>query len=186
MIGKATPAQRGDGKCDRADEHEGSCDRANAVARRLHTAIVRGKNNPAGFGSTGISLIEMPSRSGRSFARRQHQLARFRRHGDNVLIGGFIVGSGSSGRVAVRALGPSLNAAGIAGALADQSWNCTTLTARCLEPTTAGKLIQRDRITRRGSCPNNANEAAILSPLGSRPIHGGGSRSRRKYRRRPC
>jgi len=90
--------------------------------------------------------------------------------GDNVLIGGFIIGSGSSGRVAIRALGPSLNAAGIAGALADpilelHDSNGALFRTNDSWQTDAGAT----ELLAAGLAPGNANEAAILSPLAPGP-----------------
>ena len=45
--------------------------------------------------------------------------------GDDVLIGGFVISGTQSKRVILRAIGPSLSASGIVGALPIQRWNCT-------------------------------------------------------------
>ncbi|HZE14027.1 MAG TPA: vanadium-dependent haloperoxidase, partial [Chthoniobacterales bacterium] len=80
-----------------------------------YTAIVRGQNN-----ASGIGLIELYDFTQTSNSLLANISTRgFVDTGDKALIGGFIVGSGSSGRVAVRALGPSLSTAGISGTLSD-------------------------------------------------------------------
>src|SRR5205823_11143788 len=85
------------------------------LAPGSYTAIVRGKND-----STGIGLIEIYDLTAETNSLVANISTRgFVETGDNVLIGGFIVGTGSSGRVAVRALGPSLSNVGISNALAD-------------------------------------------------------------------
>lgn len=83
-----------------------------------YTAVVRGFDNGDG-NITGTGLVELydlrtnGSRAGNISSRAQVFTDA------NVLIGGFIVGSGASKAVVVRAIGPSLAAFGVAGALVD-------------------------------------------------------------------
>jgi hypothetical protein len=80
-----------------------------------YTAIVRGAGN-----TTGVALVEVydldsqpaPSRLANIATRGSVQT------GDNVMIAGFIL-KNNPAAIAVRALGPSLAAAGVPGALAD-------------------------------------------------------------------
>ncbi len=79
-----------------------------------YTAIVSGRN-----GGTGIALVEAYDLD----QTVDSQLANISTRGlvesgDNVMIGGFIVG-GDAGSVALRAIGPSLIQAGVTDALAD-------------------------------------------------------------------
>jgi hypothetical protein len=81
-----------------------------------HTAILRGQND-----GTGIGLVEVYDLEGDNVGV---QLANISTRGkvetgDNVMIGGFIVGGIEPTTVLVRALGPSLTAAGVTGALAN-------------------------------------------------------------------
>jgi hypothetical protein len=81
-----------------------------------YTAIVRGKNQ-----GTGIALLEIYDLD-RSLDSKLANISTraFVRTGDNVLIGGFMLGGGSGPReVIVRAIGPSLTRAGLTNALAD-------------------------------------------------------------------
>jgi hypothetical protein len=132
------------------------------LAPGAYTAIVRGKN-----GSTGIAVVELYDLAQTSNSFLANISTRgFVDTGDNVLIGGFIVGSGSSGRVAVRALGPSLNSAGLTGTLADpilelHDTNGALLKTNDSWQTDAGAT----ELLAAGLAPTNANEAAILSPL---------------------
>jgi hypothetical protein len=69
-----------------------------------HTAIVRGKDN-----GTGVALVEVYDLG----ATAPEQLANISTRGqvqtgDNVMIGGFIVGGGEPAKVLIRAIGPSL------------------------------------------------------------------------------
>ena len=79
-----------------------------------YTVHHRGNND-----TTGNGLIEVYDLTGGAVGRLANISTRaFIGAGDNVMIGGFIVG-GENARVVVRAIGPSLAAAGIPGALAD-------------------------------------------------------------------
>ena len=86
-----------------------SDDREAAIARTLapglYTAVVRGAND-----SIGVGLVEAYAVERTAASRLANISTRgFVEIGDNVMIGGFIVGDQSTGvRVAVRAIGPSL------------------------------------------------------------------------------
>lgn len=81
-----------------------------------YTAVVTGKNE-----TTGVGLIEVYD----LLQSADSELANISTRGlvlteSNVMIGGFILGSGTGAtKVVVRALGPSLGAAGIDNPLAD-------------------------------------------------------------------
>lgn len=83
-----------------------------------YTIIVRSFDNGDGH-LTGTALVELydlhttGGRAGNISTRGQVQ------NGDQILIGGFIVGGTESKTVVVRAVGPSLTAAGIAHPLSD-------------------------------------------------------------------
>ena len=80
-----------------------------------YTAIVRGLD-----GGTGVGLVEAydldqaaPSTLANISTRGRVQT------GDNVTIGGFIVGGNRAAKILVRAIGPSLSGQGVTGALQD-------------------------------------------------------------------
>jgi hypothetical protein len=131
-----------------------------------YTAIVRGNNN-----TTGTALIEIYDLSSDSNSLVGNISTRgFVGLGDDVLIGGFIVGSGSSGRVAVRALGPSLSNAGISGALTDpllelHDSNGTVIRTNDSWLTDPGAT----ELLAAALSPADGNEAAILTPLAPGP-----------------
>ncbi|MGZ4985624.1 MAG: matrixin family metalloprotease [Chthoniobacterales bacterium] len=86
--------------------------------------------------------------------------------GDQVLIGGFIISGSTSKQILLRATGPSLTAAGVAGAMQDP-----TLELR----DSGGNLIaqnddwqsgtQAAAITASGLAPTNTKESAIIATL---------------------
>jgi hypothetical protein len=132
------------------------------LAPGVYTAIVRGNNE-----STGLGLIEIYDLSADSNSLLGNISTRgFVDMGDNVLIGGFIVGTGSSGRVAVRALGPSLSNIGIVGALADPLLELHDNNGTLIRTNDSWLLDPgATELLAAGLAPSNANEAAILSAL---------------------
>ena len=127
------------------------------------TVIVRGKN-----GATGVALVEIYDLDASSNSELANISTRgFVQSGNNVLIGGFILGAGAgSSDVIVRALGPSLPSS-VGARLTDP-----TLELRNAE----GALIrtndnwqddsaQKTRIQASGLAPSNANESAIAETL---------------------
>ena len=81
-----------------------------------HTAIVRGSD-----GGTGVGLVEVYDLEPDSATVKLANISTRGRveAGDNVMIGGFIVGGSEPANVLVRAIGPSLAAAGVADTLQD-------------------------------------------------------------------
>jgi hypothetical protein len=83
-----------------------------------YTAILADKN-----GGPGVGIAEVYDLAQQSNSRLANISTRgFVDSGDNVMIGGFIVGGGTAGATSgevVRAIGPSLTSAGVAGALQD-------------------------------------------------------------------
>jgi hypothetical protein len=136
------------------------------LAPGSYTAVVGGNDNLAGIG-----LVEMYDLSPDSNSLVGNMSTRgFVDLGDNVLIGGFIVGTGSSGRVAIRALGPSLSNFGISGALADPLLELHDSNGAIIR--TNDSWITDPGATQllaAGLSPNNASEAAILTPLAPGP-----------------
>lgn len=84
-----------------------------------YTAVVRGKS-----GATGLSVVEMYEQTDSLEPKLANISTRgLVQSGDNILIGGLIVGGGNSDastlRVILRALGPGLAGAGVTGTLPD-------------------------------------------------------------------
>jgi hypothetical protein len=81
-----------------------------------YTAVLQGSG-----GSTGIGLVEIYDLDGGTRSTLANIATRGKvQGGDQVMIGGFIVlGDNGATKVILRAIGPSLGAAGVAGALTD-------------------------------------------------------------------
>lgn len=137
-----------------------------AVVRNVsagpYTAIMKGVG--AG-GVTGVGLVELYDLDATSGSRLANISTRGRvGTGENVMIGGFIVGGNEPTRIIVRGMGPSLASFGVTGALSDP----------VLELHDAnGGVIRNDNwrdtdeqaIIATGLAPSNNQEAAIVQAL---------------------
>ena len=86
------------------------------LAPGSHTVVVRGKNNTSGIGV--VEAYDLESQSPALLANISTR--GFVDSGDNVMIGGFILGGDNgSTHVAIRGIGPSLAQVGLANALPD-------------------------------------------------------------------
>lgn len=140
-----------------------SDNRESAIARYLspsaYTAALRGKNN-----GTGSGLVEVYDLSP-SF---ETELANISTRGqvgtgDNVLIAGFIISGGQA--TVVRALGPSLTAAGVNGALQDPYLVVRDANGFPVAFDNDWKQHQQAAITATGLAPKNDRESASLITL---------------------
>ena len=131
------------------------------LAPGTYTAIVRGVNN-----TIGVALIEAYE-MGSSAARLSNVSTRAHVGiNDDVLIGGFIVNGSQSKPLVVRALGPSLSAAGVTGAMANPTL--------ALHDSSGTQIASNDnwqsggqssQISASGYAPSNSLESAILATL---------------------
>ncbi len=128
-----------------------------------YTAVVSGKD-----GGTGVGLVEGYDLDQAADSQFGNISTRgFVETGTNVMIGGFILG-GESGNanVVVRALGPSLTAFGVTGALADPTLELRDKTEPSSRATITGKRPSRRR-SKRLTC----NRRTTWSPRCSRRSH---------------
>ena len=79
-----------------------------------YTAIVKGKNN-----TSGVGLVEVYDLGSAASQLGNISTRAFVGTGDNVMIGGFILGGGGNSQIEILGLGPSLAGSGVGGALAD-------------------------------------------------------------------
>ena len=141
-----------------------------AIIRTLdpgnYTAVVSGKD-----GGTGVGLVEgydldqvADSQFGNISTRG------FVETDTNVMIGGFILG-GESGHasVVVRALGPSLTAFGVTGALADPTLELRDGNGALVQSNDNWKETQQAEIEATGLQPSNDLESAVFEMLAPGP-----------------
>src|SRR5437763_241523 len=136
---------------------------ANLSPNQNYTAIVRGKGN-----ATGIAVVEAYDLAQAANSKLANISTRgFVNTGDNVLIGGFIVGGtgkGSAG-VVVRAIGPSLTSAGITNPLANPTLEIHDGNGVLESSNDDWKDCQAAEIQATGLQPSNDRESTILATL---------------------
>ncbi|MEO8438621.1 MAG: matrixin family metalloprotease [Spartobacteria bacterium] len=130
-----------------------------------YTAVVQSFTNDKTPPSSGLGLFELYdlSSGGRAgnISTRGQVLG-----GDNVLIGGMIIGGTDSKTVVVRAIGPSLGVAGIAAPLSDPSLELRDANGALLQSNDDWQQGQdAGAITDLGLAPTNAKESAVLAIL---------------------
>lgn len=129
-----------------------------------YTVILKGLS-----GGTGLGLIEVYDLATGATSRLANLSTRASvKTGNNVMIGGFFVDAGTGGaNIAVRALGPSLTAFGVPGALPDPTLELrdgdgTLILANDDWQDNAG---QAAALTAAGMAPSNAKESAVIKFL---------------------
>ena len=85
--------------------------------------------------------------------------------GDDVLIGGFIIGNGGSDTVVVRAIGPSLADSGVATPLADPTLDLYDANGAVIRSDDDWRDSQESLIESTGLAPTNDAESAIIRSL---------------------
>jgi hypothetical protein len=125
-----------------------------------YTAIIRGANK-----TTGVGLAEVYDLSEAVPARLANISTRgFVQSGDDVMIGGFIIGNQTIS-VLVRAIGPSLTAAGVPDALADPTLELHNGQGDLIFANDNWKDTQQAKIEATTLAPSNDLESAILATL---------------------
>ena len=136
---------------------------ANLKPNEAYTAIVRGKGS-----ATGIAVVEAYDLAQASNSKLANISTRgFINTGDNVMIGGFIIGGAQKGSagVVVRAIGPSLAAAGVANPLANPTLEIHDGNGVLESLNDDWKDCQQAEIEATGLQPTNDREGAILARL---------------------
>jgi hypothetical protein len=138
-----------------------------AIVRTLapgsYTAVMSGRD-----GGTGIGLVEAYDLDQAANSKLANIATRgFVDSGDNVMIGGFIIGgNGQAGaRVVIRAIGPSLSAFGITGALQDPTLELKNANGSTLISNDDWKDSQEAEINQTGLAPTNLRESALVTSL---------------------
>lgn len=125
-----------------------------------YTVVLRGKNNGTGTGL--VEMYDLDSVVNASSSLVNISTRAFVSTGDQVLIGGTIVGGADPVNIVLRGLGPSMAAAGIAGALLDPTLELYDANANLLEMNDDwGDSPDAAAITASGLAPTNPKEAAL-------------------------
>ena len=135
-----------------------------AIVRTLapgaYTAVVRGNGN-----NTGVGVVELYDLSDAADAKLANISTRgFVETGDNVMIGGFIVGRPASrdAELLVRALGPSLASSGVPNTLQDPTLSVHDADGNLVRGNDNWRDTQQAELTASGFAPPNDAESAML------------------------
>jgi hypothetical protein len=124
-----------------------------------YTAIMSGVGT-----ATGIGVVELYDLDQSAPANPGNVATRgFVETGDNVMIGGFIVGGSQNRTILARAIGPSLTAVGVPNALQDPTLELHDSSGTTLASNDNWKSAQQTQIVAIGLAPNDDRESAILS-----------------------
>ena len=142
-----------------SDEHEAVI--ATSLAPGTYTAVVRGVNN-----TSGVALVEAYDLSSASNSKLANISTRGKvETGDNVMIGGFILGGDQTTTVVVRGLGPSLANYNIAGTLADPRLEVYDGNGTLIAQDDAWRQFQEQALIQSGLAPTDDREAAMILVL---------------------
>jgi phospholipase/lecithinase/hemolysin len=131
------------------------------LAPGSYTAVLRGNN-----GETGNGLFEIYDLDAAANATLANVSARgLVQTGDDVLIAGFIIGTGESDTIVVRAIGPSLSDAGIADPLQDPTLDLYDANGVVIMSDDNWRDSQETLIQSTGLAPTNDAESAIIKSL---------------------
>lgn len=126
-----------------------------------YTAVVRGLN-----GGTGIGLVEIYDLDNAANSRLANISTRAQVQGsNNVLIAGVIAVGPTSQKVVIRALGPSLTAAGVANALQDPTLDLVDANGAIVRSNDNWSDTQQSEIIATGVPPASEKEAALVETL---------------------
>ena len=131
-----------------------------SLAPGIYTAVLQGVN-----GSVGNALCELydlePGDSSVLNISTRGQVGS----GDDVMIGGFIVGGTDPQKVIIRGIGPSLTAAGVTGALADPILELHNSDGSLIFQNDNWRSDQEDQIIATRVPPCDNKESAIVATL---------------------
>jgi hypothetical protein len=143
------------------DDHESAI--VITLAPGPYTAIARGVSN-----TSGVVLLEIYDLDPSANARLTNVSARgYVDLGDNVIIGGAILGAGNGGvnLVVARALGPSLRSFGVQNALQDPVLELHNQQGTLLDSNDNWKDGNQQAIRDNGLAPSDDHEAVIVAVL---------------------
>jgi len=128
-----------------------------------YTAVVRGKN-----GATGVGLVEVYDLAlGNNSKLANISTRGFVDTGDNVMIGGFIVGGSAADRtrIVVRAIGPSLSSFGITNVLQDPTLSLYDSNGNVMATNDNWRDGHQPEVESAGLAPRDDRESALFASL---------------------
>jgi len=125
-----------------------------------YTAVLRGAN-----GCTGVALCELYDLDPTSSRISNISTRGVAGAGDSAMIGGFIIGGSEPTKVLVRAIGPSLTAFGISGALRDPVLELRNSDGSLLFQNDNWRSDQKQQIIDTTIPPTDDRESAIVATL---------------------
>ena len=141
------------------DEHEAAI--VTTLSPGSYTAVVRGTDN-----TSGVALVEVFDLSGVTDSKLANISTRGKvETGDDMMIGGFVIGGDQPTKVIVRAIGPSLTAQGVADALPDPVLQLFNGNGAMIFENDDWRSAQQDQISASGLAPGNDHESAIIATL---------------------
>jgi glucose/arabinose dehydrogenase len=124
-----------------------------------YTAIMSGVGS-----ATGIGVVELFDLDQAAPANPANISSRgFVETGDNVMIGGFIIGGSQNRTILARAIGPSLTAVGVPNALQDPTLELHNSSGTMIASNDNWKSDQQTQISATGLAPSDDRESAIVS-----------------------
>lgn len=144
-------------------------DRESAIVIALnpgrYTATVAGKNGATGIALVAVDDLGTPSLNTSGNAKLAQISTRgFAGIGDDVMIGGFIIRRVAT-RIVVRAIGPSLSAFGVSGALPDPTLEIKNASGATLIGNDDWKQGQPAELQKAGLAPSDSHESALITTL---------------------
>ena len=125
-----------------------------------YSAVVKGAH-----GETGVGIAELYDLDSASAAKLANISTRgFINTGDDVMIGGFIIGGNEPAKILVRAIGPTLTDFGVQGALADPTLELHDANGGTIS-NDDWRETQESEIIATTIPPNKDREPAILATL---------------------
>ncbi|MDQ6625025.1 MAG: hypothetical protein M3Y69_02630, partial [Verrucomicrobiota bacterium] len=145
-------------------------DRESTIVRTLIPGVYTAVLNRKGA-ATGIGVVEAYDPGAASDSKFANLSSRgFVETGDNVMIGGSIVGGGTTGpvHVVVRALGPSLSKSNVPNTLQDPKLELRDANGVVIRSNDNWMTDQQAEIEKTGLAPTDSRESAIVAsmPLG--------------------
>jgi len=125
-----------------------------------YTAVVRDSN-----AQSGLALVEVYDLDPESSLLANISTRGKVETGDDVMIGGFIVGGADATRVLVRAMGPSLSGKGILQPLSDPVLETHDQDGKLIATNDDWRSTQQADIIATGLAPTDSRESAILATL---------------------